>query len=419
MATYDPNAKITAVVTTNPADSDDASELAAASRETRSVMSRILSYLLDDSGASPIFNSGVVNGAGLADTSVTEGKIADNAVTASKIGPEAVGDTELAQDASVDANRAVSTNSIKDLAVTTGKIANDAVDTDKLADNAVETDRIKDKNVTGPKIANDASVDANRAIGSDHIKDEAVIARHLAAGALPISKLSETAPGVDKLVVLKSDGSYELCTTSGLSIAESSGVLTFTHDAASQLTQLPFLVMREYITAAQTLTGLTASSWNAINRLTATLTFNAEVVSNINSYTVDTANGIKFSLPLGVYLIRGKFNTGQPYNTGSATLQPVMHRIDLMENPTTPALVAYGIPQMSGIKEYSGSGENETGVNYHFETFLQVTDATTIYFFRQQWYPPASMTALHFRIPVAYTTGPNQYETGIFQAIKL
>lgn len=47
----------------------------------------------------------------------------------------------------------------------------------------LQTKWIADLAVTGPKIANSASTDADRAISSDHVKDSAVIARHLASAA--------------------------------------------------------------------------------------------------------------------------------------------------------------------------------------------------------------------------------------------
>lgn len=65
---------------------------------------------------------------------------------------------------------AVSTASLQDLAVTTAKLANDSVTADKLKD--------------------DASVDANRAVTTNHIRDENVTRAKLAVGA--VGNLSTT-----------------------------------------------------------------------------------------------------------------------------------------------------------------------------------------------------------------------------------
>ena len=84
-------------------------------------------------------------------------------------------------------------------AVGTPEIANDAVDADKLAPNAVVTGSIVTGNVVEASLANDAvtadkladhaSVDANRAVGTNHIKDDAVTGDKIAANTITASNM--------------------------------------------------------------------------------------------------------------------------------------------------------------------------------------------------------------------------------------
>lgn len=73
---------------------------------------------------------------------------------------------------------------IKAGGVGTTQLDADAVDDTKLADNAVGTEHLQDKAVTSVELANDASTDSARAVGSNHIKDDAIIARHIGAGEI-------------------------------------------------------------------------------------------------------------------------------------------------------------------------------------------------------------------------------------------
>ena len=84
-------------------------------------------------------------------------------------------------------------------AVGTPEIANDAVDADKLAPNAVVSGSIVAGNVIEASLANDAvtadkladhvSVDASRAVGTNHIKDDAVTGDKIAANTITASNI--------------------------------------------------------------------------------------------------------------------------------------------------------------------------------------------------------------------------------------
>jgi hypothetical protein len=104
------------------------------------------------------------------------------AVTTAKIDNNAVTGTKLASDSTVDVNRAVSTNHVRDASITTAKLAENSVTSVKLssddttdANRAVTTDSIKDVNVTEPKLA-----------------DDAVSTRTIVDGAVTLDKLDST-----------------------------------------------------------------------------------------------------------------------------------------------------------------------------------------------------------------------------------
>jgi Phage T7 tail fibre protein len=99
--------------------------------------------------------------------------IPNNTVSTNSIVDDAVTSAKLRDDASVDANRAVTTNHIRDLAVTTAKLADDSVTADKLRD--------------------DAATDANRAVTTNHIRDLAVSTGKIANNAVTDTKLSSDA----------------------------------------------------------------------------------------------------------------------------------------------------------------------------------------------------------------------------------
>jgi hypothetical protein len=108
--------------------------------------------------------------------SIQTGGIGDNVISTSAILDDAVDATKLRDSVSVDGNRAVTTNHIRDNAITTDKIAANAVTAAKLADNSVDTAAIVDANVTTVKIA-----DAN--ITTVKIADANVTGAKLADGA--------------------------------------------------------------------------------------------------------------------------------------------------------------------------------------------------------------------------------------------
>jgi len=94
----------------------------------------------------------------------TDGKVSG------QLAEDSVTALELQDDASVDANRAVTTNHVRDYAITSAKLAEDAVDATALQD--------------------DASVDANRAVTTDHIRDSAVTSAKIANSTIVADDLA-------------------------------------------------------------------------------------------------------------------------------------------------------------------------------------------------------------------------------------
>jgi hypothetical protein len=146
------------------------------------------------SGANPVpDNSNIIP------ESIDTDDIADEAITSSKLAPgitippggiaeDQITDYELSDSATIDNDRAVTTDHIRDSAVTTAKIADLNVTTGKLANDAVDANKLKD----------DVSVDANRAVTANHIRDAAVTNAKL-AGSIAGAKLLDDAVDSTKL----------------------------------------------------------------------------------------------------------------------------------------------------------------------------------------------------------------------------
>jgi hypothetical protein len=68
-----------------------------------------------------------------------------------------------------------------------GLLTNNAVPTAALQDLSVTTPKLAEMAVTGPKLSSSASVDATRAVGTDHVKDANITRPKLATGAIAAS----------------------------------------------------------------------------------------------------------------------------------------------------------------------------------------------------------------------------------------
>ena len=137
-----------------------------------------------------------VTAAKIATDAVTTVKIDDAAVTSAKIATNAVTSTELAESGTVDADRAVNTNHIKDNAVTNDKLANNSVDTDQLVSLSVTTAKIDDASVTEIKIANSAvttdKINADAVTGAK-IADDSIDSEHYVDGSIDTAHIAGSA----------------------------------------------------------------------------------------------------------------------------------------------------------------------------------------------------------------------------------
>ena len=77
----------------------------------------------------------------------------------------------------------------------------------------VPTDRIEDIAVTDIKLRSDATVDANRAVTTDHIRDAAVVKAKVAAAAISYNKLDVLTQEVTFSLNFPSDGSSAVVAT--------------------------------------------------------------------------------------------------------------------------------------------------------------------------------------------------------------
>mgnify|MGYP001410052774 FL=1 len=114
----------------------------------------------------------------VSDGSITANKLASGSVTTAKIA-DSTGATDGVTEAKI-ASLAVTTNKINTGAVVEAKLATGAVTETKIGNSQVTTSKIAADAVTDAKLADHASDDSLRAVGTNHIKTDAVTADKLA-----------------------------------------------------------------------------------------------------------------------------------------------------------------------------------------------------------------------------------------------
>lgn len=177
-------ATLDAIDETLPAFNEDLALYDDALRQTRSIFK---SVFLKEHNAD---GTHTLSADSLSPNSVTGDKIQSDGADDSK---RAI-DTNHIKNAAVTAAKlapnAVATAGIADGSVTTVKYAADSIDDTKLKSNSVTTVKIADNAVTSGKVANSATTDSLRAITSDHIKDNALVARHYSEKSMPAKAVS-------------------------------------------------------------------------------------------------------------------------------------------------------------------------------------------------------------------------------------
>lgn len=129
----------------------------------------------------------VANSSGVITSTTVTGDVTISNTGVTAIGADKVTDTQLRDDVSTDANRAVTTNHIRD----------DAVDANKLRD--------------------DVSTDGNRAVTTNHIRNSAINTAKLDAGAVTQPKINTNAVGLDEAkIVIKSSSPSDFNSTNSL-----------------------------------------------------------------------------------------------------------------------------------------------------------------------------------------------------------
>lgn len=143
-----------------------------------------------------------VTTAKITDANVTTAKIADLNVTTAKIAADAVDSTKLKDSVSVDADRAVTTDHIRDLAINTSKITDSAVTAAKIGTNAVTEAKISDLNVTTSKIADNAVTTAKinaSAVTTAKINNDAVTTDKITDANVTTAKIADSAVTTAKI----------------------------------------------------------------------------------------------------------------------------------------------------------------------------------------------------------------------------
>jgi hypothetical protein len=201
---------------------------------------------------------------------------------AESLAPNSITTDKLQSDATDDSKRAVGSNHIKNLAVTSGKMATSSVTTSSIADASVTDAKLvtingaklqagtvpvtafADKAITGDKLANNPTDDALRAVDTDHIKDEALVARHFPTACVTADKISTP---VDRVLVGGRNATALSAVVSGNLIMRVDETQTppqavFTLNIGEESILLPYALLRELAPTFPTGGGdATADTW--------------------------------------------------------------------------------------------------------------------------------------------------------------
>ena len=130
--------------------------------------------------------------------------IINNAVTTVKIADGAVNSDKLKSHATIDLERAVGTDHIKSLSVTDAKLATGAVTGLKIPNNTITTSHIVDSTITDSDLANNAVTNlkiANLAVTNSKIATDAITEVKIADGAVTNNKLAANSITSDKILL--------------------------------------------------------------------------------------------------------------------------------------------------------------------------------------------------------------------------
>jgi len=370
---YDPNNVLSAVDVNVPAQTEAASNLGPAVRETRAVYKRLLTILFDDADAikrvigTAQLAAGGVDTAALGNLAVSTAKLADTAVTAAKL-----------------AANAVETAKIVDLAVNAAKLAANAVEEAKINTGAVTTDKLGALAVTAAKLAVDA-------VETAKIKDLNVSTAKLADGAVTPAKMSAAPHAtLPQLLVVDTTGAVQaLPIAGGASAAISGGNLVLTGSATPMLT-VPTVILYEVATStASAQTDLAAGAWavryvpaaaaRGLSKIFESAPGLISLPTNKNEFQIDTA---------GTYRVRGFLQSGAPASAIDSHLHTAL-ALTRDPNAGTPVQICR-TSRHSGhvLVGATNPGQRSNGFAIPFDMILIVTTVPEVYGFLQyaQWY---------------------------------
>ena len=133
-----------------------------------------------------------VTNAKLADDAVRTENIVDLSIENAKLGVDSVSADKLRDHATIDSERAVTTNHIRNISVTEAKIATGAVSQTKIADNSILSDHIVNGTITSDDLGNNAVTNLkinNLSVTNSKLSTDAVTTIKIADGAVTAPKL--------------------------------------------------------------------------------------------------------------------------------------------------------------------------------------------------------------------------------------
>lgn len=330
---YDATDNLTDLDVSKPTDAELRSVLGQAIRELKTVFKNVLLVKHNDDGS---FRG--IETSDLVDDIISTIKIADDAVVSSKIAAQAIIEEHFS-DACVPAG------ALQEECIAANNFTAGCIPATAFSDSTIATARLIG-DITGDKIKSSATVDGDRAISTDHIKDTSVT-----NGKINDVAVGKITGGADAKIIVCNGTTPAFVTMSGDATISNTGVVTLT----ASIKTATFGDLKSRGTAGGAVAAI--DTWN--ERDLGEISDEGELM---------TFTGNEFSLPVGKYYFYAKV-PGCGVGLHQARL--------FADQDTSDAVLLWGSSETAPtVRNSADSGSDYIQNNSVISGVFEITDAT-------------------------------------------